>query len=129
MVKVAGKSFETLAAELGKTYNGDTALWYGPADTARLIRARLKEEFPGAKFKVNTDVYSGGSSIRIYALTEMSQEDSYKAARLCESFAAGDFDGMTDGYNYRHNTYNGRTVHYMASYIFYSDHNGRHVPY
>jgi hypothetical protein len=35
------------------------------AETASLVRAALKDSFPGVKFSVRSHVYSGGSSIRV----------------------------------------------------------------
>ena len=35
------------------------------ADTAKLIRADLKTNYPNVKFSVRSSVYSGGASIRV----------------------------------------------------------------
>ncbi|WP_175992694.1 LPD29 domain-containing protein [Burkholderia vietnamiensis] len=40
-------------------------LYLSAADTARLIRASLKEAFPGVKFSVRSSTYSGGASASI----------------------------------------------------------------
>lgn len=42
---------------------GDT--FVSSVDTAKLVRARLKAEFPGVKFSVRTHQYSNGSSIYV----------------------------------------------------------------
>ena len=35
------------------------------AETAKLVRERLKAEFPGVRFSVRSQSYSGGSSIHV----------------------------------------------------------------
>lgn len=39
--------------------------WLGPAQVAKLLRVHLKREFPGVKFSVRSESYSGGSSVRV----------------------------------------------------------------
>lgn len=62
-------------------------------DTAKLLRAQLKREFPGVKFSVRTDKYAGGASIRVEWV------DGPRASRVeavAGVFAGGRFDGMID---------------------------------
>jgi hypothetical protein len=40
--------------------------WIDVADTARLVRAALAKDFPGIKFYVRSNSYSGGASIDVY---------------------------------------------------------------
>lgn len=63
------------------------------ADVAKLIRAQLKANFPGVKFSVRSDVYSGGSSIRVYW---MDGPTSDLVDRVVKVYAGSGFDGMTD---------------------------------
>jgi len=53
------------AAATTPSYDGGP-VWIDTADTAKLIRANLARAFPGVKFYVRSDNYSGGSSIDIY---------------------------------------------------------------
>lgn len=67
---------------------------------AKMIRKDLKAAFPGVKFSVNTHRYSMGNSIRV----EWIDGPSYESVeRLTDKYEDGDFDGMTDCYNYRPN--------------------------
>lgn len=64
---------------------------------AKNCRKLLKKEFPGVKFSVRTDRYSGGSSLRI------GWSDGPKVAeveKITGRFSGGRFDGMEDIYNY-----------------------------
>ena len=62
-------------------------------ETAKLIRAALKKNFPATKFSVKSKTYSGGASITI------GWTDG-PTAKLVESvtsaYAGGGFDGMID---------------------------------
>lgn len=63
------------------------------AETAKLIRADLKKVFPGVKFSVTSDVYSGGATVRIRyrnGPTSQSVEDVVKI------YECKGFDGMID---------------------------------
>lgn len=63
------------------------------AETAKLVRAALKKQFPGVKFSVRSDVYSGGASIDIgWVLGPTTKEvDS-----VGKQYASASFDGMID---------------------------------
>lgn len=63
------------------------------AETAKLVRAALKKNFPGVKFSVRSDNYAGGASIDVRWL-----DGPYKGAveKVAKSFTGGGFDGMID---------------------------------
>lgn len=63
------------------------------AETAKLIRAALKTEFPTVKFSVRSDTYAGGASVRVRWTDgpTSSQVDAVTGA-----YAGADFDGMVD---------------------------------
>jgi hypothetical protein len=85
------------------------------ADTAKLIRASLKEAFPGVKFSVRSDVYSGGSSIRI-AYTDGPTGAQVDA--VVQRFSGAYFDGSID---YKGSVYammDGKAVKFCADFIF-----------
>lgn len=70
------------------------------AGVARLIRKELKATYPGQKFWVRSDVYSGGSSIDIYWIDGPSQKE---VDRLTGKYSGSGFDGMIDlKYAYKH---------------------------
>lgn len=80
------------ALEAWKAKPGST-FYIGSTDTAKLIRAQLKAKFPGTKFAVRTDKYSGGSSIRI-RWTDGPTDAMVSA--VVGAFNGSGFDGMTD---------------------------------
>ena len=63
------------------------------ADTAKLIRVALKKAFPGIKFSVVSDVYSGGASIDIgWVLGPTTSE----VDKVGKQYSSADFDGSID---------------------------------
>jgi hypothetical protein len=67
------------------------------ARTAQEIRKILKKEFPTIKFKVTSESYSMGSSVRIEWTDGVTSE---KVDELVKKFQYGHFDGMQDLYEY-----------------------------
>lgn len=63
------------------------------AETAKLVRAALKVEFPGVKFSVRSKTYSGGASITVSWTDGPTTADVTKVTRLYEGAS---FDGMID---------------------------------
>lgn len=80
-------AFNTWKMQPGRTVG------IGTTDTAKLIRAVLKARFPGTKFKVRSDKYAGGSSIRV-AWVDGPTERQVEAQ--VGGFAGSGFDGMQD---------------------------------
>lgn len=71
----------------------ETKRWLTTAETAKLLRKALKAAFPGVKFSVRSDVYSGGSSIHV-RWTEGPFEDEVE--RVAKVFEGKGFDGSID---------------------------------
>lgn len=63
------------------------------AETAKLIRVQLKAKFPGIKFSVKSNVYSGGASIDIGWIDGPTDK---MVDEVVQPFAGGGFDGMID---------------------------------
>ncbi|RJQ43365.1 MAG: hypothetical protein C4534_08185 [Gaiellales bacterium] len=63
------------------------------AETAKLLRERLKREFPGVKFSVRSETYSGGASIRVNWTDGPTLKEFDSVAGI---FAGRDFDGSID---------------------------------
>jgi hypothetical protein len=72
-------------------HNGKTYLTC--AETAKLVRAALKAEFPGVKFSVRSHTYAGGASIDI---TWTDGPIAEAVDRVAKVFSGADFDGMID---------------------------------
>lgn len=63
------------------------------ADTAKLIRAALKKNFPHVKFSIKSKTYAGGASVRV-SWTDGPCTIAVDGVVKC--FSAGRFDGMID---------------------------------
>lgn len=62
-------------------------------ETAKLVRAALRREFPGVKFSVRTDKYAGGASVNV---TWTDGPTSKAVDRVAGIYSGADFDGMVD---------------------------------
>jgi hypothetical protein len=85
------------------------------ADTAKLVRAALKETFPGVKFSVKSSVYAGGASINIAYIDGPS---AGQVEAVAKAFQGAYFDGMTDYKGSNYNTLDGQAVRFGADFIF-----------
>ncbi len=70
-------------------------IYEGAKETAKKIRVALKETFPGVKFSVRSQTYSGGSSVNVSWTDLPLRED---VEEVVNRFKSGSFDGMTDMY-------------------------------
>ena len=78
-------------------------------ETAKLVRGALKKAFPGTKFSVRSNSYSGGASINVRYTDGPKAKDVEKVAKR---YAGASFDGMID-LKYHHEHYlcpDGRVV-------------------
>lgn len=69
------------------------SIYLSPAETAKLVRARLKKTFPKTKFSVRSDSYSGGGSVNV-KWTDGPAETLVES--IVSSYAGGRFDGSID---------------------------------
>lgn len=63
------------------------------SETAKLVRAVLRDAFPGVKFSVRSSSYAGGASIRVRWTDGPTSDD---VRRVTEVYEGADFDGMVD---------------------------------
>ena len=63
------------------------------AETAKLLRAELKQTFPGVKFSVRSSTYSGGASIDVGWTDGPSDAE---VSRIAQCYGGARFDGMID---------------------------------
>lgn len=90
-------------------------------DTAKLVRAALKAAFPGVKFSVRSDKYSGGASIDISWTDGPFDKD---VDQVANRYQGSDFDGMQDLKTYRSGTLIGlpggevEEVKFGADFVF-----------
>jgi len=85
------------------------------ADTAKLVRAALKEAFPGVKFSVKSSVYAGGASITVSYIDGPS---SSQVKGIVGVFEGSYFCGMTDYKGTNYSALDGNPVSFGADYIF-----------
>jgi hypothetical protein len=85
------------------------------AETAKLVRAALKESFPGVKFSVKSSTYSGGASINV-SYTDGPSASQVKG--VVQVFEGSYFDGMTDYKGNNYNSLDGQPVSFGADFIF-----------
>lgn len=85
------------------------------ADTAKLVRAALKEAFPGVKFSVKSNVYAGGASINV-SYTDGPSSAQVKA--IVGVFEGSYFCGMTDYKGTNYSALDGKPTSFGADYIF-----------
>lgn len=99
-----------------------TTRYISTADTAKLIRQALKEAFPGVKFSVRSDTYSGGSSIRV---SWIDGPNDAQVRDITQTFCGGYFDGSIDYKGSIYHMIDGEPVHFGADFVFtnrdYSD--------
>ena len=103
------------------SHSTETTRCLSCAETAKLVRAELKAQFPGIKFSVRSETYSGGASIHI-GWNDGPTEKAVEA--VVGRYAGADFDGMTDMKTYREDTLLAgpdgtvELVSFGANYIF-----------
>lgn len=74
-------------------------------EVAKLVRAAVRDAFPGFKFSVKMDRFSGGTSIHV-GYSEAFEEDRERVKKLrdlIEGYENNRFDGMTDSGSYINN--------------------------
>lgn len=70
---------------------------YNPVTASKEIKRLLKQKWPLIKFSVRSESYSGGNSINVsWELGPTTKQ----VEEIADRFQEGDFDGMTDSYNY-----------------------------
>lgn len=84
------------------------------ANTAKLVRAALRESFPGVKFSVRSSTYSGGASIDV-RWTDGPTGPQVDA--ILGRFEGAYFDGMIDYKGSRYHRLDGQPVHFGADFI------------
>lgn len=87
---------------------------------AKNIRIELKSAFPGVKFSVVGKGFSGGNSIDV---SWTDGPTSKQVDAITDKYSSGDFDGMTDCYNYRHSAWTEAfgSAKYVMAQRSYSD--------
>ena len=90
------------------------ALYLSCADTAKLVRAALKEQFPKIKFSMRSHTYSGGATVNV---TYHDGPAYDKVEAVVQPFAGASFDGSNDMMVYRFAELNGQKVQFGADFV------------
>jgi hypothetical protein len=106
-------------------YDGGKYIYMNAKSCASIIKQFVKKNYPSLKVWATSDVYSGGSSVRV----EVSNQDGSKVdssifdkiSNWKHILQGGNFNGMIDMYEYREDsptTDNGTPMKYFPSYVF-----------
>ena len=126
-IQIQGNEFLIPETTIGKdTYNGDKPYVYMRAKTcALIIKQFVKKNYPHLVCSATSDVYSGGSSVRVNLCkkdgSKVDQSEFDKISEWNWVFQGGTFNGMIDMYEMREDsptTDNGTPLKYFPSYVF-----------
>ena len=92
------------------------ARYISTTETAKIIRVELAKAFPGIKFSVTSDKYSGGSSVNVKWIDGPTMK---QVEAVAGKFHGASFDGMQDLKSYHDTEYNGEVVSFSADYVFF----------
>lgn len=84
-------------------------------ETAKMVRAALRESFPGVKFSVKSRSYSMGASINI---NYVDGPTNAQVKAVIGVFEGSYFDGMTDYKGSNYSSLDGEEVRFGADFIF-----------
>lgn len=124
---IAGTEFQLPISQVQEdSYNNNEKYIYMNAKSvASVIKQYVKQKYPSLKVWATSDVYSGGSSVRVnISESDGSSVDShiYDDIKQWEyMLKGGSFNGMIDMYEMREDkpsTENGTPLKYFPSYIF-----------
>ena len=94
-------------------------------NTASVIKQYVKSNFPNVVCSATSDVYSGGSSVRVHVCKKDGSSLDEKTFKEIQKWkwilSGGSFNGMEDIYEYREDdvtTEKGMALKYFPSYVF-----------
>jgi hypothetical protein len=109
----------------GSKYSGRNTVYVSVAGTAQMIRQYLKQKYPNLPSKnyvwVQSESYANGNSIRVYLNNPPEDFENKLRLDLRTKFQEGNFDGMTDSYNYSKSdekSAEGDNFSYGTKYLF-----------
>jgi len=125
-ISIQGNEFLIPSTSIQKcSYDNETYVQMRAKLCASIIKQYVKKNFPNLKVWAGSDVYSGGSSVRVEVCNEDGSQvnpiDFEKISEWKSILQGGSFDGMYDIYNYREDspaTDKGTSMKYFPSYVF-----------
>jgi hypothetical protein len=107
------------------SYNNEKYIYMNAKSAASVIKQYVKQYYPDIKVWATSDVYSGGSSVRVEVCNQDGSQvnpiDFEKISNWKHILQGGTFNGMIDMYEMREDsptTDNGTPLKYFPSYIF-----------
>jgi hypothetical protein len=110
-----------------QNWNGNVEkyIYMSAKNCASIIKQFVKQKLPHLKVWAGSDVYSGGSSVRVYVCNQDGTEVDYDEFKLIKQWKhilqGGSFNGMEDIYEMREDkvtTDKGMALKYFPSYVF-----------
>jgi hypothetical protein len=126
-ISIKGNEFLIPAESVGsdKFSNGETYIYMRAKLVASIIKQFVKKNYPQLKVWGSSDIYSGGSSVRVEVCnpdgSKVENSIFEKISEWKHILQGGSFDGMYDIYNYREDspaTDAGTPLKYFPSYVF-----------
>jgi len=126
-ISIMGNQFLIPSESIGyDTYNNNEPYVYMRAKVcASIIKQFVKKEFPHLVVSATSDVYSGGSSVRVNVCqkdgSKVNESDFKRISNWKYLLQGGSFNGMIDMYEMREDkptTDAGTPLKYFPSYIF-----------
>lgn len=107
-------------------YDGKPTISINRILASKFIRGFIQQKYPKRNFKywVQSSIYSGGSSVRVYVSNKdgssIDKEIYENIKSFCCSLKGGHFDGMIDLYTYRDDVKgeDGYNFSFSTKYIF-----------
>ena len=100
-------------------------IYMSAKNCASIIKQFVKKNYPELKVWAGSDVYSGGSSVRVSVCNSDGSEVDYDVFKSISQWKhilqGGNFNGMEDIYEYREDelkTEKGMELKYFPSYVF-----------
>ena len=123
---IKGTEFQLPIAQIrDDSYDGGKYIYMNAKSAASVIKQYVKQYYPDIKVWAGSDVYSGGSSVRVNVSNkDGSSVDSTIYDNIKEweyVLKGGSFNGMIDMYEYNEDdkyTDNGTELKYFPSYVF-----------
>ena len=105
--------------------NLEKYIYMNAKNCASIIKQFVKKNYPELKVWAGSDVYSGGSSVRVHVCnqdsTEVDKSVFEEISKWKWILQGGNFNGMEDIYELREDevtTENGMALKYFPSYVF-----------
>lgn len=126
-ISIQGNQFLIPSESIGyDTYNNNEPYVYMRAKVcASIIKQFVKKEFPHLVCSATSDVYSGGSSVRVSVCkkdgSKVDESDFKRISNWKYILQGGTFNGMIDMYEMREDsptTDSGTPLKYFPSYVF-----------